>query len=245
MQDGRVLPKLASLTGALTLVLLALGAVPAGAAPALPEQLSDEFRFSRWAHAATASRVRVYPSTRSRAITRLRFLTEDGRPEVYLALRSRIARDGRTWVKIRVPRRPNGTTGWVRPTALSPLHLVRTHLRVNRRTLRATLFRRGRKVFSARIGVGTGSTPTPRGRFYIRERLSGPALGPIYGPVAFGTSAYSRLSDWPRGGVVGIHGTNQPGLIPGRPSHGCIRMKNGDIRRLARLLPIGTPVRII
>ena len=62
--------------------------------------------------------------------------------------------------------------------------------------------------------------------------------------VAFGTSAYSKLSDWPGGGVVGIHGTNEPGLIPGRPSHGCIRVRNRDIVRLGRLMPIGTPVRI-
>jgi lipoprotein-anchoring transpeptidase ErfK/SrfK len=67
----------------------------------------------------------------------------------------------------------------------------------------------------------------------------------IYGPWAFGTSAYSVLSDWPGGGVVGIHGTDQPELIPGRPSHGCIRVPNRDIHRLARLMPIGTPVRIL
>jgi len=43
---------------------------------------------------------------------------------------------------------------------------------------------------------------------------------------------------------VGIHRTNQPELIPGRPSHGCIRIRNPAIIRLARLMPIGTPVRI-
>ena len=67
----------------------------------------------------------------------------------------------------------------------------------------------------------------------------------MYGPWAFGTSAYSdTLTDWPGGGVVGIHGTNQPQLIPGRPSHGCVRVPNPKIRRLAELMPIGTPIRI-
>ena len=66
----------------------------------------------------------------------------------------------------------------------------------------------------------------------------------MYGPWAFGTSAYSSLSDWPGGGVVGVHGTNQPGLLPGRPSHGCIRVRNGDITRLVKLMRIGTPVLI-
>lgn len=44
--------------------------------------------------------------------------------------------------------------------------------------------------------------------------------------------------------MVGIHGTDQPELIPGRPSHGCIRLSNPAIRRLARLMPVGTPVLI-
>jgi lipoprotein-anchoring transpeptidase ErfK/SrfK len=94
--------------------------------------------------------------------------------------------------------------------------------------------------------VGKPSTPTPGGHFYIRERIR--ALGggdPLYGPYAFGTSDYSTLSEWPGGGVVGIHGTNQPQLIPGRPSHGCIRLPNGKVTQLWRLMPLGTPVRIL
>ena len=71
-----------------------------------------------------------------------------------------------------------------------------------------------------------------------------PTLGgsAAYGPLAFGTAAYSRLSEWPGGGVVGLHGTNAPGLIPGRPSHGCIRVRNDKIVALDRLMPVGTPL---
>jgi lipoprotein-anchoring transpeptidase ErfK/SrfK len=121
---------------------------------------------------------------------------------------------------------------------------VTTRLVVNRRRMRATLFRGGRRVWSSRIGVGAPATPTPRGAFYVRERLQVPP-GTIYGPWAFGTSAYASVSDWPGGGVVGIHGTDRPDLIPGRPSHGCVRVPNPAIRRLARLMPVGTPVRIL
>jgi lipoprotein-anchoring transpeptidase ErfK/SrfK len=78
----------------------------------------------------------------------------------------------------------------------------------------------------------------------VRELFRVPGQS-LYGPYAFGTSAYSILSDWPGGGVVGIHGTNQPALIPGRPSHGCIRLRNPDITYLANHLPIGAPVRIV
>jgi lipoprotein-anchoring transpeptidase ErfK/SrfK len=67
-----------------------------------------------------------------------------------------------------------------------------------------------------------------------------------YWPYALGTSDYSTLSEWPGGGVIGIHGDwDQPWLIPGRPSHGCIRMRNRDIASLARRIDIGTPLRII
>jgi lipoprotein-anchoring transpeptidase ErfK/SrfK len=139
--------------------------------------------------------------------------------------------------------RPNGRTGWVPRPALGHFHRVTTSLVINRRTLRAVLLRGGRKVWRAAVAVGRPSLPTPSGRFYIRERLR--SLDSFYGPIAFGTSAYSpHLTEWPGGGVIGIHGTSQPALIPGRPSHGCVRVRNSDILRLARLMPKGTPVRI-
>jgi lipoprotein-anchoring transpeptidase ErfK/SrfK len=63
--------------------------------------------------------------------------------------------------------------------------------------------------------------------------------------VAFGTNARSAvLTDWPGGGFVGIHGTNEPDLLPGRVSHGCVRLRNADVLELARLMPVGTPVTI-
>ena len=100
----------------------------------------------------------------------------------------------------------------------------------------ATLLRDGRRVFRADIGVGQANWPTPRGRFYIRNRLTRYS-SPTYGPLAFGTSARStQLTDWPAGGFIGIHGTDQPGLLPGRVSHGCIRMRNRDILPLGRLM---------
>jgi hypothetical protein len=214
-------------------------------ASAQTQRLSDERTLSRWAHPNDRAPVRRDPTGTSRTIVRLHFLTEDRKPEIYLALRRTWDEQGDEWVEIRLPRRPNGTTGWVRRESLGPWHRVRTRLVLNRRTFRAALYRRGRRIWTSRIGVGAPGTPTPGGHFYIREKLIALEGGTIYGPLAFGTSAYSTLSDWPRGGVVGIHGTNEPHLIPGRPSHGCVRVPNGNIRRLGRLLPLGTPVRIL
>ncbi len=207
--------------------------------------LSDEQRTTRWAHAQETTTIRAAPRRGARTVARLRFLTEDNEAEVYIVLDGGMDSAGRKWLHIRVPMRPNGRTGWVLENAVSRLYVVRTQLVIDRTSLRAKLYRRGTLIWSAPVGVGASATPTPRGDFWVRERLKGLGDGTSYGPWAFGTSAYSNLSDWPGGGVVGIHGTNQPGLIPGRPSHGCVRVRNDKIRQLARLMPIGTPIRII
>jgi hypothetical protein len=214
-------------------------------APLADERLSDERRLTRYAGAVSRAAVRTRPADDASLVGRLRFATEDGPWEVYLVLESRADAAGSMWLRVRLPGRPNGRSGWVRRRALGPLEAVRTALRVNRATLRATLYRDGAAIWTSRIGVGAAATPTPAGRFWIRSRLRGLAGNTIYGPYAFGTAAYSVLSDWPGGGVIGIHGTNAPALIPGRPSHGCIRVPNAAIRRLWRLMPVGTPVRIV
>ena len=145
---------------------------------------------------------------------------------------------------VRVPALPNGTTGWVRRQALGGYGTVRTRLDVDLGRLKATLYRRGRVVFTAAVGVGSKRAPTPRGKFYIRNKLTR-YHSPTYGPVAFGTSARSpTATDWPAGGFIGIHGTDHPELVPGRVSHGCIRMRNADVLKLAKRLPVGTPLTI-
>jgi hypothetical protein len=241
----------------LALVLLALAAPAAAAAddklplrgaaergPFENERLSNERTITRWSNTNLLGRIRSKPSDEGKTVGKLRWNTEDGLPEVYVVLQSRLDADERVWLEIRIPDRPNGRTGWVREEQLSAPRLVETHLTINRRTLRATLEKRGKKIWTSRVGVGAPGTATPKGTFWIRERLRNLGGSPIYGPWAFGTSAYSGLTDWPGGGVVGIHGTNQPELIPGRPSHGCVRVPNDKIRRLAKLMPVGTPITI-
>jgi lipoprotein-anchoring transpeptidase ErfK/SrfK len=116
---------------------------------------------------------------------------------------------------------------------------------ISHSTLRATLYNRGRPIFRTIVGVGQPHWPTPRGKFYVREKLSG-YYAPAYGPRAFGLNARSAtLTDWPGGGFIGIHGTDAPGILPGRVSHGCVRMRNPAILRLFRLMPLGTPVQIL
>jgi hypothetical protein len=222
-----------------------LASAPAQAAPSVVyKRLSNLRTRSQWAYPNAEATARTAPSPQAGVAGHLRLLTIDEQAELYMALTSAHTASGETWIKVELPGRPNGHTGWVPRDALGPLHVVRGYLLVDRERLRATLFRGGRAVFSAPVGVGKASTITPGGNFYVMEKLRA-INGPIYGPFALGTSAYApTLSEWPGGGIVGIHGTDEPGLIPGRPSHGCVRMRNADITHLWAIVGVGTPIEI-
>lgn len=219
--------------------------VPAPLAPAFvpgPARRLGSLRYvSHWAPVKRAAD--VYAAAGGGAvITRLETRTPEGTRNAVAVIR-----DGRppgAWVHVRLPVLPNGTTGFVRRAALGGYETVHTRLVVDLATLRATLYRDGRVAFRAPVGVGAPGWETPRGEFYVRNELTRYS-SPAYGPVAFGTSARSpHATDWPAGGYVGIHGTDAPQLIPGRVSHGCIRLRNPDILALARRMPVGTPVTI-
>lgn len=246
---GRIIATV--LAGALSLSAPAVCSADAAAATAggasngaTVTTLSNLHSLSRWAYPLAESAVHQDTSAGSRSVARMRFLTGDGQAQVYLALRSYTV-ERATWVLVSVPDRHNGLAGWVPASALGEMHVTRGYLRVNRETLRAVLYREGRAIWRAPVGVGRPGSPTPTGHFYVTEELT-PLADPFYGPYAIGTSAYApTLSDWPGGGVVGLHGTDEPQLIPGRPSHGCIRLRNSDVASLWRLITIGTPIEIV
>lgn len=199
---------------------------------------------AQWAYVLRPVAARTAPSWSAPGVRVVAPKTPEGATNLVRALSQRYVGHGDTWVRIRLATLPNGMTAWVPRQALGDFHLVRTSLVVDRARLTISLFRNGHPVFRAPVGVGQPQWPTPRGQFYVRERLAG--FGdPFYGPIAFGTSGRStQLTDWPGGGYIGIHGTDAPQLIPGRISHGCIRLRNDDIVRLSRMLPLGTPLTV-
>ena len=207
--------------------------------------LSDRSKETyRWAFVRNRTVARTGPSRSTRAISTITFRTPEFYRNAILVLNGIQYRNGETWVLVRLTSLPNGRTGWVRRGSLADFQMIHTRMVINRGALRATLYRYGRPIFRTGVGVGQPQWPTPRGEFYVREKLSGYSA-PAYGPRAFGLNARStKLSDWPGGGFIGIHGTNQPSILPGRVSHGCVRMRNAEILRLFRLMPIGTPVTI-
>ncbi len=228
--------------GAAAALLLA-AAAPAQAAKI--ERVSKPGKTSYYAFVDRAEWARAKPSTSARKVAKLTLRTPEATDDLVMVL-DRTRTRGREWLRVRLPVRPNGTTGWVPASVLSELQPVKTWLKISTKTFKATLVKNGKVVFRAPIGVGQPQWPTPRGQFYIRAKLKGyGSAGSFYGPLAFITSATSnQLTDWPGGGLVGVHGTSQPGLIPGKISHGCVRMRNADILKLEKLMPVGSPLTI-
>jgi lipoprotein-anchoring transpeptidase ErfK/SrfK len=167
--------------------------------------------------------------------------TEHGEPATYL-----VKRTSERWVLIALPRRPNGSSGWVRRSDVTLL-LDYYRLKIDLTAHRLTLFFRGRAARQVPIGVGKALTPTPTGVYFVVELLRTPQPRGPYGPYAFGLSAYSTvLTHFGAGGKgeIGLHGTNEPQLLGKDISHGCIRLSNPDVTRLAKIVPLGTPVEI-
>ncbi|MCK9898016.1 L,D-transpeptidase [Frankia sp. AgB32] len=149
------------------------------------------------------------------------------------------------WLRVRLPVRPNGLSGWLRAAAVS-LSETPYDLRVDRSEHRLTVSRDGRVLVRLPVGIGTGSTPTPVGEFYLTELLRPASPQGPWGPYAFGLSGFSDVITQFNGddGIIGLHGTNRPDLIGTDASLGCIRLRNDDIERLAGMLPLGTPISI-
>lgn len=188
--------------------------------------------------------VRARPDLDAHVITTFAQFRSDYRKRPILALRAREGRDGKPlWYRISIPGRPNGRSGWV-PAASLELRPVDRWLVILRGTRRFEFVLRGRIARSGPVAVGAPGMPTPLGLFFV-ERGFRPFGYPVLGAYAFATSAYSALSDWPGGGIVGLHGTDSPQLIGQAVSHGCIRLLNSDIEYLRSVVPAGTPIKVV
>ena len=150
------------------------------------------------------------------------------------------------WVQVVLPIRPNGTTGWVRArdVRLTP---NRYRITVERGAHQITVYSGNDIVVQEPVATGTDDTPTPTGKYYLRVLLKAPNPNTVYGPYAYGLSAHSDvLTEFNGGdGEVGIHGNNDASVLGKSVTHGCVRMSNDGITKLAGILPLGTPVEIL
>jgi lipoprotein-anchoring transpeptidase ErfK/SrfK len=184
--------------------------------------------------------VRMSPSPHARVIKTLHQFRSDYRIQEVLAVALRSGANGRPWYRISIPMRPNGTYGWIPASTVSLAPTV-GQIVVHRATRLIDLYWHGKLALEAKVAVGAPGMETPVGHFYVAARFT-PFQDPFLGVFAVETSAYSKLTEWPGGGVVGIHGTNEPQLLGQAVSHGCVRVANTTAAALRKLAPLGTPI---
>ena len=224
------------------LALLACSAAPAVAASPSPSKApaSQPLVALLQDHVARTS-----PHSEARALEVVQSLRPLTRVRTVLPVLARTDADGYSWVKVRLPGRPNGHSGWIRSwQTRSTSTPWRIAIRVSSR--RVTVLHRGRVVRRFRAVVGAPSTPTPRGNFFVEEAMAF-APGTPGGPYAFATSARSRvLLQFAGGpGQIGLHGTrNLWGPLGSAASHGCIRISPAAITWMVRRIGAGVPMNI-
>ena len=160
-------------------------------------------------------------------------------------LAERTGPGGHKWLRVRLPGRPNGLTGWIKKAHTvarsTPWHIV-----VDTSTRTVTVYRGGRSVLVAKAVVGKPSTPTPLGEFFVEEDLHLPANA-VGAPFALALSARSNVfQDFDGGpGQIALHGLANVGGTPGTAaSHGCIRLPGSTMHWLVLRIGPGVPVTI-
>jgi lipoprotein-anchoring transpeptidase ErfK/SrfK len=188
--------------------------------------------------------VRSGPSRSAATLKTLSQFRPDYRPRAVLALSELddTVTGKPSWYRITVPGRPNGRTGWIPANAVS-LHPVDRWLVIYRGSRKFEFYVGGKLRRTGPVAIGRPGMETPLGLFYVQAKYD--PSWPVLGAYAFETSGYSKLSDWPGGGVVGVHGTNTPQFIGQAVSHGCVRLFNQDIQYLRSVVAVGTPVKIV
>ena len=232
---------MALIAAAATVAALAGTAAPAGAGSVAVVKPVQPLVELRTAHAVLAT-----PGARaSRAAPIAPWRPITGGPTVLPVLDRAMTADGAHWLRVGLPGRPNGRTGWIRRRG-TVVGTTTWHVVVNRSRRQVLVYRRGAPVRDFAAIVGKPSTPTPRGRFFVEESVE-MLPGSAGAPFALALSARSNvLQEFEGGpGQIAIHGVLNLGGTPGTAvSHGCVRLANRDIRWLAARIAPGVPVTI-
>jgi hypothetical protein len=190
---------------------------------------------------------RTRPSGKARRIRVVRARLPLTRDRTVLPVLGRATgRRGEKWIRVRLPGRPNGHTGWIRALRTHP-RSTGWQISIRLKTRRVTVSHGGRVQRRFKAIVGAPSTPTPRGRFYIEEAVS-LAPGDAGGPFALATSARSDVLQEFNGGPgqIALHGIKNlpPDPLGAAASHGCVRLSTRAITWLARRIGRGVPLTI-
>lgn len=220
--------------------LAAVGLVPASAQAAVPTSTTT-------AKIVVATNARSAPSDGARTIMRLRATAPLYGGAHVLRVEEQRTVDGIRWVRVYLPRRPNGSLGWVHEDSVL-VGRTSYYMQLSRAKRTLTVYRSGKRVKRFKVVVGKASTPTPAGQFAVHEIVPQPR-GTVLGPYVLALTAYSNVLKQFGGGPgqTGIHGRSGSLLadpLGSARSHGCIRLDNAAVSWLAKRVPAGTALRI-
>jgi lipoprotein-anchoring transpeptidase ErfK/SrfK len=194
----------------------------------------------------SAHEVLSTPAAGSAPLRRVRARTPITEARTVLpVLGHRTSGDGLRWLLVRLPGRPNGSTGWINARA-TVSSWTSWHIVVDTSSRRVTVYRHSRPARIFKAVVGKASTPTPPGKFFVEEAIALPASA-VGAPFALALSARSTVLQAFAGGPgqIALHGLRNVGGTPGTAvSHGCVRLDNGAMRWLVRRIGPGVPVTI-
>lgn len=189
---------------------------------------------------------RAAPTTRSARIASVpAFAPITGGPTVLPVIGHDTGANGTRWLRVLLPGRPNGRSGWITRRATTR-GSTSWHIVVRTKQRRVAAYRKGRLVRSFSAIVGKPSTPTPHGRFFVEESVRMPSDS-AGAPFALALSARSNvLQEFEGGpGQIALHGVaNLGGTLGTAVSHGCVRLANPSITWLAARIPPGARVTI-
>ena len=232
-------------------ILLALAAsVPSSAAARNP---SPTIAPPSPGHGATIADIVMAAEARSqpgagRNVWRVGTATSWSRePQLLLVLGS-ADHQGKEWLRVLLPIRPNGATGWI-PRDNVELLSTRYWITVDKRARTVSIFRGGERVRRFRAVIGKPATPTPDGLAAVYEIDPQPDPHGFLGPWALPLTIFSNvLTNFGGGpGRVAIHGRDGASLndpLGSARSHGCIRIDDSAINWMAAHISQGTPVEI-
>jgi lipoprotein-anchoring transpeptidase ErfK/SrfK len=229
-------------------ILAALAAAPAPAADPATSELPARPSATLSTTAKIMITTNVYAQPGKRIKLRLpTHASWGGGPHVLLVLDARMYK-GKAWLRVALPDRPNGSSGWIRQDFVR-LSTTPWRITINRETHLVTVYREGRKQRSFQAVIGKPATPTPRGLYAIYEKLAQADPKGFLGPWALHLTAFSDvLFNYGGGpGRVAIHGRDGTSLadpLGSSASHGCVRVDDVNIIWMAHVIPLGTPVLI-
>jgi hypothetical protein len=183
-------------------------------------------------------RIALHASPGGRVFDQAGDRTEFGSMRVYWIERVR-----GDWFGVPTPDLPDGQLAWIKDDRLK-LSISQTHFWISAdvSTRRLELHFGKRLLDRFPVTVGSQTSPTPLGNYFITDGLVGRGLGPWYGCCVLALSGHqpNLPAGWIGGNRIAIHGT--PGSIGGADSHGCLRASDPDMISLFARVPLGTPV---